>query len=167
MTTQISNRVNIKILLILLLITIALGITFFFRDGSTRPSSTGDSSALIVGQNAIYVAEQPPSRTVSVAVVRLVKPGFVVIYEVNDGQPRKILGTSGVLPAGETKNLTPITLSRATTDGETLSAMLYIDDGDGTLDESRDQLPLDSLDEPVMMIFSISLDASEPGAISL
>ncbi len=155
-------------IILVVIVTIALGTAFFFRGDSTKPTPTGDSVGLIVGRNAIYVAEQSPSRIVSVAVVRLEKVGFVVIHEDNAGKSGKILGASGALPAGETKNLTPITISRTTVDGETLYAMIHLDDGDGTFDATKDEPAQDSLGgEPVMMIFTVSLDASEPGAVNL
>ena len=154
-----------------------VGAVLFFRGDRKEPTPTGDTSGLIVGRNAIYVAEQAPSRTVLVAVARLEKPGFVVIHEDNAGplrrsfneasKPGKILGTSGVLPAGETKNLTPIALSRMTKDGETLYAMLHFDDGDGVFDPSKDKPAIDSISkEPVMMIFTVSTDASAPAAVN-
>ncbi len=150
------------------IVIIALVAVFFFRGDSTKPVPTDDSTGFIVGRNAIYVAEQSPSRNVSVAVARLEKTGFVAIHEDNAGKPGKILGTSGILQAGETKNLTPITLSRVTADGETLYAMLHLDDGDGVFDPVKDKPALDSLGgEPVMMIFTVSMDASEPGAVNL
>ncbi len=160
---------NTKTLVILVVIVaIALGAVFFFRGGSTRPAPTGDSAGYFIGKTAIYVAEQSPSRTVSVAVARLEKTGFVAIHEDNAGEPGKILGASGVLPAGETKNLTPITLSRVTADSETLYAMIHSDDGDGVFDPAKDKQALDSLiGEPVMMIFSVSMDAIEHGALNL
>ena len=160
---------NTKTLLILgVIVAVALGAAFFFRGGSTKPSTTGgDSTGLIVGNNAIYVAEQVPSETVSVAVVRLQKPGFVAIHEDAAGAPGRILGTSGLLVAGETRNLAPIALSRMTKDGETLYAMLHLDDGDGMFDPAKDKPALDSVGgEPVMMIFTVSVDASEPGAVN-
>ncbi len=186
-------------IILVVIVAITLGATFFFRGGSTKPAPTGDSAGLIVGRNAIYVAEQSPSKTVSVAVARFEKPGFVVIYEDNAGplsaegfgplrhsssplrhssseaseaseasKPGKILGASGVLQAGDTKNLTPITLSRATADGETLYAMLHLDDGNGVFNPAKDKPALDFLGgSPVMMIFTVSMDANEPGAVSL
>ncbi len=158
---------NTKTLVILVVIVaIALGAVFFFRGGSTRPAPTGDSAGYFIGKTAIYVAEQSPSRTVSVAVVRLEKTGFVAIHEDNAGEPGKILGASGVLPAGETKNLTPIMLSRVTADSETLYAMLHFDDGDGAFDVAKDKPALGSLGgEPVTMIFTVSVGAIEPDAM--
>ena len=70
--------------------------------------------------------------------------------------------------AGEAKNLVPIALSRTTRDGETLYAMLYIDNGDNIFDPAGDKPALDSVGgEPVMMIFTISADASTPEAVNL
>ena len=137
------------------------------KNDNTKSSSAGDSTHLIVSNNAIYVAEQPPSKTVSVTFARLEKPGFLVIHEDNADKPGKILGKSYLLPGGEAKNLTPIVLSRETVDNETLYAMIHLDDGDGVFDPTEDKPVLDSASgEPVMMIFTISADATMPGAIN-
>ncbi len=155
-------------IILVVIVAIALSATFFFRGSSTKPSTTHDSAGFIVGRNVIYIAEQSPSRTVSVAVARLESTGFIAIHEDSADSPGKILGVSGLLPAGETKNLTPVVLSRATADGETLYATLYLDDGDGVFDSVKDTSAFDSLGgEPVMMIFTVSMDASEPATINL
>lgn len=140
---------------------------FLFLPSGKEFSPSGDSSGLIVGGNAIYVAEQAPGRSFSVAVTRWEKPGFVVIHEDANGAPGKILGVSSLLPAGETKNLSPITLSRSTRDTETVYAMLHFDNGDGSFDAKNDKPALDSVGgEPVMMVSAVSQDATEPGVVN-
>lgn len=146
---------------------VVVGAVFFFRDGRNEPAGSNDSTGFIVSNNAIYVADQLPGRSVSIAVMQLEKPGFVVILKDNAGTPGKILGVSGALPTWETKNIGPIGLSRITKDGEVLYAMLYLDDGDDVFDSAKDKPALDSLgDEPVLMIFSVSTNASEVGAVN-
>ena len=53
----------------------------FFRGGNEGSDTPQDSAGLVIGANAIYVAEQAPSRTLSVALVRLEKPGFEAVHE--------------------------------------------------------------------------------------
>ncbi len=155
----------ISLAIVMAIVVLAL---FLLRDNRNGAIGTGESTSLIVGSNAIYVDDQLPGRSVSIAMVRLEKPGFVVIHEDNAGKPGKFLGISGALPMGETKKAIPIGLSRMTKDGETLYAMLHLGDGDGVFDSAKDKPVLDSLSgQPVMMIFTASLDASEPGAINL
>lgn len=151
---------SIKKIFFLGIIITALGIGFFFLD------SDNDSSGLIVSNNSIYAAEQVPGRSVSISVVRFEKPGFVVIHDDVAGSPGKILGVSSLFKAGETKNPAPLTLSQTTIDGETIYAMLHLDDGDGIFDVAKDK-PILFNTEPVMMIINVSSDASEPGAVSL
>ncbi len=158
-----------KVFLVLggIIIAIIAGVILFQKDAG-QPDDAGNSAGLIVSKNAIYAAEQLPSQTVSVALVRLANPGFVVIHEDNGGAPGQILGQSAVLSVGEIKNLSPITLSRSTKDGETLYVVLHSDDGDGRFNATKDKPVLDSVSssEPMMMIIAISKDASEPGAIN-
>ena len=157
---------HIRLILAILIVIIA-GAAFFFWGGDRKSGSVDDSSSFIVGHNAIYVAEQLPGYSVSVSVVRLEKPGFVIIHEDAGDVPGKILGVSNFLPAGETKNLLPITLVRATRDGEIIYAMLHADNGDGTFDATNDKPVLDSVDgTPMMMIVTVSKDATEPGIVN-
>ena len=160
---------NIKTLLILVILVVAVGIgaAFLFLRETDEPGIAGDSAGLIIGKNAIYVAEQAPSQTISVEVVYLEQPGFVVIHENSNEKPGKILGVSGLLPTGETKDSLQISLSRSTVDGETIYAMLHHDDGDNIFDAAKDKPALDNLlNEPVMTIVVISQDVTEPGAVN-
>ena len=158
-------------LVLLAIIVAVIGSGLFFRGGHEESGLPGGSTSLVVGTNAIYVAEQAPSEVLSVAVVRLEKPGFVVVHENALGAPGGILGASGLLVAGETNNPVPIALLRLTRDGETLYAMLHLDDGDGIFDAMKDKPALDPINNlPVMMIVIVSRETREtiePGAVSL
>ncbi len=159
---------NKNALILFVIIVAVIGGSVFFRDGYEEPDSSRDSAGFIIGTNAIYVAEQVPSETLSIAVVRLEKPGFVVIHEDVTGVPGGILGASELLMEGETNNLASIPLSRLTRDGETLYAMLHLDDGDGIFDAMNDKPALDPINAlPVMMIVTVGAEVTEPGAISL
>ena len=143
------------------------GAAFLFRSGDKELGVGGDSSGLVIGQNAIYVTEQTPGRSVTVSIVRLEKPGFVVIYQDAGGTPGAVLGVSNLLPAGETEDAAPIILSRTTADGEVLHAMLHLDDGDGQFDAVVDQPARDPVGEgPVAMEVIVSTDAAEPGVVN-
>lgn len=152
--------------LVIVIIAVGIGAMFLFPRETKEPGLDGNPAGFIFGENAIYVTEQAPSKTVSVAVVRLEKPGFVVIHEDTNGAPAKILGASGLIMAGE-KNFLQVALSRSTVDGETIYAMLHLDDGDRAFDAIKDKPVLDRIGgEPVMTIVTISKDATEPGAVN-
>ena len=154
-------------ILVIFIVAVGIGAAFLFPKETGEPGAVGDPAGLIVGENAIYVAEQMPSKTVSVMVVRLEKPGFVVIHEDENAAPGKILGVSSLLMAGETKDSLQIALSRSTVDGETIYAMLHLDDGDKTFDAIKDNPALDRIGGgPVMTIVTTDKDATEPGAVN-
>ena len=164
-----SNEImSAKTFLILgIIIVFITGAVFFFRGNREKPDSISNSPGLIISNSAIYVTEQTPGTRVSVSIVRLEKPGFVVIHEDAADAPGKILGVSSLLPAGETENLPPITLSRATTDEVTIYVMLHFDNGDGQFDAADDRPVLDSVDgAPMMIIITVSKDAAEPGIVN-
>lgn len=161
---------NKKILFIIgiIIAVFIIGAVVLFLNKNEESILNNNSSGFVIGNNAIYVAEQEPTDTVSVWVARFEKPGFVVIHEDAAGSPGKILGISPLLLAGENKNLPPIKLSRKTTDGETIYAMLHLDNGDGKFDAANDKPALDSVGgSPVMMVVDVSNNATEPGAVNL
>ena len=159
---------NTKVVLILvIIIATGIGAMFLFLGNNDGSGSAEDPAGLIVRENALYVAEQPPSNTVSVAIVRLEKPGFAVVHEDVNEAPGGILGVSNLITSGETKDSLPITLSRSTLDGETIYVMLHFDNGDGVFDATKDKPVVDPIaNEPMMMIVVISKDATEPDAVN-
>ena len=156
-----------KLVLILgIIIATGIGAMFLFLRNTDEPDSAGNSTNLIIGKNAIYVAEQPPSNSVSIEIVRLEAPGFAVVHENANEAPGGILGISNLIMAGETKNL-QVPLSRSTINEETIYAMLHFDNGDGVFDAIKDKPVLDPLiNSPMMTIVVIGKDTNEPDAIN-
>lgn len=154
-------------LLLIVALTLVASIGYYFR---YYPFSKTDKTSigLLLGQNAIYVQDQPPGQTITVIFASLEKDGFVVIHEGKNARVGAIIGKSNLLPRGEAENLSPIILSRKTSDAETLFAMLHRDNGDKTFNPKEDVPITDSEGEPFMMQFMIDKDAVElPGAVSL
>lgn len=155
-----------KTLFVIVIIVVVTGTVFYFKNQLKKSAPQNDSAGLIVGKNAIYVAEQAPGQNIVVSVVHLGSPGFVVIHEDASGAPGKILGASGLLPAGETKNLS-VALSRAATNNETVYAMLHFDNGDDKFNTADDKPAIDLIgNEPVMMVVVMSGDAVLPRAVN-
>ena len=169
--TRVLSIMDMKGLAIFSIIVVAITVVAFFffsREGGEESDSAHNPVGLVVGESAIYVAEQAPSRALSVAVVRLEEPGFVAVHEDAAGAPGGILGRSEVLPRGETQNVEPIPLSRMTQDGETLYVILHLDDGDGVFDAAKDAPALDPVSGlPVMMIVTIGAESVEPAEVKL
>lgn len=149
---------NVKLFLLLIVaFVLAAGIGYYKT-----------TSGLLLGQNAIYVQDQAPGQSVTVAFATLEEAGFVVIHEAKDDNIGAVIGKSNLTPGGEAENLPPITLSRKTLDGETLFAMLHRDNGDKTFNAKEDAPITDNEGNPFMMQFIIDKEAGEPpGAVSL
>lgn len=163
------NKKNSIILAVLAVVILVL-LFFLLRGAENRQNSSNtnrDSSGLIVGNNAVYVSDQKPGNSIKASVVRLEKPGFLVIHEDKGGNPGDIIGSSQLLPIGQTQNLLPITLSIVILDGQTIYAMLHIDNGDSIFKEGEDKPAIDPVSsQPVMMAVAISSEAVEPGAVN-
>ena len=129
------------------------------------PSET--SSGMRVGENAVASLEQRPGNSVKIAQVRLAVPGYVVIYADTDGEATSVLGSSALLPAGESSNVT-VPTSRATTDGETLWSVLHIEaNGDSKFNADVDREVQDDLGESISSYFEIKTNAQENAVITL
>mgnify|MGYP001577910553 CR=1 FL=1 len=152
---------------LIVLILVAGAVMFFFeRNGAEDgEEATGDVSGLRVGENAVYVPEQKQGRSVLVGLVVLAEGGFVVIHEDVNASPGPIIGASGYLPAGEPKNVS-IPLTRETTQGDMLMAMLHRDAGDQSFAAADDPGVVEN-GGIVMMNFSVSENAPEPGEVAL
>jgi hypothetical protein len=113
--------------------------------------------------NALTVADQEadPANEVVIASVTSDVAGFVVIHEDDgNGAPGPVIGNASV-PAGESTDVT-VTLDRDAVDGETLHAMLHVDDpadGDYTFDgaNGEDGPALDADGEVVVEPFEVSV----------
>lgn len=142
----------------------------FFRGSEKEPARDADQSAAAtssgttssgarVEENAIFIGNQRPKRAVVASSVFLASPGYVVIHEIKDGKPGAILGSSSLLPAGQSDDI-EIELSRATRNGETLAAMLHSErDGDSKFSEVSDVPVQSRLGGPLHGLFEISSDA--------
>ncbi len=157
---------NKLLVVIVALLLISAGVYWAVQYSSNYGGSNGDISGLLVGDNAIYVADQRPGPSVNISFVKLAKNGFVAIHASADGRPGAIVGSSDFLEAGETRNFA-ISLSRLVTEGEELFAMPHVDDGDLVFNPANDPPALDSENNVMFMRFFISGGAEDPGAVSL
>lgn len=124
------------------------------------------TSMMYAEENAVMVPEQRPGTTIT-GTILLAAPGYLVIHEDNNGAPGAIIGSSSLLPAGESGNVT-VTLSRASKEGEKLHAMLHAEKGGNTTFSAAEDTPVPStLGGPIMGFFDIAADAPDLPVISI
>lgn len=123
---------------------------------ATQPeTATGD---VMVGKDAIAVTDYSAGETVIATIVVLSKPGYVVVHMEADGAPGAVIGNSTLLPSGESNNVV-VSLSRPSTGGEVLYAMLHTDNGDGLYAFPGDDLPTkDEEGNVVLMKFTVGVE---------
>lgn len=108
-----------------------------------------------VSKNGIKAYNQFPEKTVFVSEVLLEKPSYIVIFRSDtQGNPGQRLGYGGVFKAGRYPNITMM-LNEETKAGDTLLAVLYIDNGDGLYKENEELPVKDEKGNQVMAKFSI------------
>jgi hypothetical protein len=164
---------NKKILIILALLAIGVAVSAMVQNGKSEDADRGqqvpDSSSgtMLAGSNAIYVKEQKIGSEAFISFVVLEKPGYVVVHEIAEGKPGKILGMSALLPQGQSKNVT-VTLTDALVDGASYAAMPHLDNGDSVFDEVSDT-PAKNNSDTVMMEFRASTNPQDQpdGEISM
>lgn len=125
-----------------------------------------DSDVLQIGDTALYVADQRPGNSVMVNFASFAEPGFIVVRENDDGNFGRILGNSKVQPAGESRGIF-IGLIRSVLSGESFSALIYEDSGDGVFTPGIDVPAKDEEGNVIFMIFNIDRSAPVNQEINL
>lgn len=127
-----------------------------------------NSMGLIVGKNALNVNDQKPGILANISLVILEDKGYVVIHEITDGKPGKIIGSSALLNRGESKNIS-VELFNTLKEGKSYMAMLHIDNGDGLFEASLDNTAINDevSKDIIMMEFQVSANANSDNGISI
>ena len=122
---------------------------------TTAPTAPATEEVMMESKDTVSVTDYSAGETVTASNVVLSKPGYVVVHMEADGAPGAVIGNSKYLPSGESTNVA-VPLSRASTGGEVLYAMLHTDNGDGTYEFPGDDLPTkDEQGNVVLMKFTV------------
>lgn len=148
-----------KKLAILLFLLMVLGGLWFYQNYFSGKNTVTEIPKL--GDMPVYVADQRPSSFINIAFGTLIKPGFVVIHENDDGKFGKIIGNSRILPAGNFENLS-IGLVRLAIHGDSLFAVIYEDSGDNIFSPELDLPSKD--DKKDIMFYQFRIDSNAPKA---
>lgn len=151
MNTFLKKTAGVTFVIGLLAIAGFFTLNWFLAAGTDTSGRV--ASLLHTKHDEITVADQGQSGQIRVDMTALKTPGFVVIYDDEEG-PGKILGVSRPLPVGVTRGLT-VTLQQPPAAGY-YYAMIRRDDGDGTFSPEEDEPVLDSNGAIVMTRFLAS-----------
>ena len=133
--------------------------------GIEQPTDT-TSTSMRAEENMVVVMEQKPGNSIR-GMVHLAAPGYLVIHEDDNGEPGAIIGSSSLLPAGDTDGII-VPLSRATKDGEILHAMLHFEKGANARFTAAEDTPVPSaLGGPISGWFHIADDAPDVTPVTL
>lgn len=120
---------------------------------------------LDTGTDAVLIENQiSNSREVFVGYVVLSAPGFVVVYDDNDGVPGKPIGDSGWLEQGGEH--ISFWIDEILQEGNVYYAVIYHDDGDKDFQEVQDKQATDSQGSVVLMTFE-ALSFAAPETLSI
>ncbi len=156
-----------KIVLVIFLFLILAGL-FIYQNyfvGSETDQNNA-SSPLKIGSNAIFISDQRPGSFVTINLVFLEKPGYVIIYNDNRGRPGEIIGSTKLLVKGESGDVVA-NLVRPSVHGEEFFAVIHEETGDGIFSPNLDTPLRDSDGNIIFMRFSIDRGASEASDINL
>ena len=102
-----------------------------------------------VVSNLITVENQPLGNELVIKGFTLEAPGFIAIKEEANGKPFNLIGNSALLSPGIYTDSSFILIRKSKT-GEKLFVQVYVDDGDGQLKLSSDQVAKDENGAPLM-----------------
>ena len=117
-------------------------------------------SMLEAADNAIYVENQKTgSASVQIGFVVLSRPGYVVIFNDEEGVPGSVIGQSDLLQSGGEHFIVPIV--NPLKEGEVYYALLYHDDGNERFRLDQDIQVVDTQNSVILMNF-IASQETEP-----
>ncbi len=129
-----------------------------------RSIQMSDPSATMMmngAESSFEIDSQLPGDVVLVNFLSLSEAGFIVVQEYLPEGPGEVLGTSPLLTTGLLEQF-EISLDVATKPGQTLYAVLYLDNGDGVFSPDSDLLVyVNYTGDPLYQIFSVLSEASE------
>ena len=117
---------------------------------------TEETLNIQVEDNTIQLFGQKPGRNISIALVELIKSGYVVIYEPDaQGLPGEIIGNSDLLAKGKTEEFN-VSLIREVKEGEELFAVMHLDNGDSKFEAENDEIVKSKGGKFVAMSFTVN-----------
>lgn len=141
---------------VVVLVLLVLGLSWWSMNGAA-PAAQVTTVPTAGSTDALVVSDMRPNDVVVVDSVTLSEPGFVAIHADQGGVVGAIVGVSDYLSAG-THTGVPVKISKAAANGDTLYAMIHVDDGDRIFSAALD-LPREQNGEPVMMRFHVDVNA--------
>jgi hypothetical protein len=123
-----NKNIIIFTVIILIAITGLFALNVFLKKNMIEEQKEAETEGEII--SSIVVPEQAGGTNVFIESVTLPSGGYVVIHREDDGKSGVIIGVSEFLPAGTTTNFLMDT-DEEVIEGDSLFAMLHVDDGDG------------------------------------
>ncbi|MDP2647921.1 MAG: hypothetical protein Q8P35_01620 [Candidatus Yanofskybacteria bacterium] len=151
-----------KIFIIVIVLVVLAGAVWYTQDlgrddlgdspTPTPGANPNDTSGIILeGANAVNVNDQIPGLRVVVDLAILAQPGFVAIYESDNGQTGDFIGASVLLLAGDN---TDIIINARTSNEKEYIAVLHADtDNDKKFNLQSDIELKDDNGDTIMMEF--------------
>lgn len=131
-------KLKIIVPIIFLLLVLALASVFYIQKDHTISKKNSDSIKTYESKSNLkdlIVAPQTPTDKVVVESATLLKKGFLVVRQMDDGRLSQIIEMSLPLSAGKHKNV-PINLGNAEITNKKLIVMIYEDyDNDGIFND--------------------------------
>jgi hypothetical protein len=125
----------------------------------------GGDTPSISASDQVLPADAP--EMVTVDSVSYGQAGFVVIHEADGDSFGNVIGSSELLEGQDSYEDVEIMLDRAVEDGETLYAMLHMDDGNGEYDDASTDAPVEANGEVVLDTFTVDLPSVSASDVSL
>lgn len=146
-----------------------------FQRPDKQPQVTDDDGQRVMDSFVITIEDPPPvdlgvtiddqtlfpdqADVVTVSEATIDEPGFVVIYDDDEGEPGEVIGSSELIDASTTTNFDAL-LERDAGDGEQLWGVLHYDETDAGQFEDEDEQPpvTDEDDQQIRDSFVVTIE---------
>lgn len=160
-----KNKTTIIFVIVILVIIAGF---FVFNSFLKKNIESGVEQTEVVKEIApeIVVPKQAGGTNVFIESVTLNSNGYVVVHKDKDGDLGDIIGVSKLLLPGTTDNFL-MNINEEVTEGDSLFAVVHLDDGDGVFGASLDAPATDADGNKVMVGFPIVNEGSLDNEIKL
>ncbi|PJB83850.1 MAG: hypothetical protein CO088_00635 [Candidatus Yonathbacteria bacterium CG_4_9_14_0_8_um_filter_46_47] len=164
-----DKRITVFVVVIVLVIIGFFGVNSLFKEKIIAPVSPESPIGGEASSTPLVVPDQAGGAQIFIGRAMLPGSGFIVVKKTSEGvtgtTTGEVIGVSDLFFAGTQENIL-INISQEVIEGDTLTAALYLDDGDGEY-TLADEVIIDENGNPFTATFTILSEGALENEVKL